>query len=105
MFPSEFADQFTSEADKRMTIVVDVHSDPNFGQVLEEGVGKAFEIYVLSEVDDHVQITLGGMYSNYEFEHPINDRLTDESMQILLETPNKPNLPDWIKNFFIGFDE
>lgn len=45
-----------------MTIVIDVQSDPNFGQVLEESIGKAFKIYMLSEVENHVQLTLGGMY-------------------------------------------
>lgn len=104
-FPSAFADQFTSEADTSMAIVADVHTDPNSGQVLEEGVGKAFEIYVLVEVEGIIQITFGGMFSYYEFVHPMSDRLTDESWQALLGTPNEPGLPDWTTNFIVGSDE
>jgi len=40
-----------------------------------------------------------------EFLHPISERLTDVSGQILLGTPNEPALPDWTENFIVKPEE
>jgi len=91
-------DPYASEADGRMAIIADVHTDPNTGQVLEVGTGNPFSIYVV--VQDHngkIRLTKGATFSYYEFKHPMNDRLTDEAWHTMLDT-NTPNLPEWITN-------
>ncbi|WP_455140436.1 DUF3160 domain-containing protein [Candidatus Hodarchaeum mangrovi] len=87
---------YTSEADDRMAIIADVHTDPNLGEVLEVGTGNAFSIYVVvSDSNSHLRLTRGGTFSYYEFKNPLTNRLTDEEWHIMLDT-NPPALPAWI---------
>jgi hypothetical protein len=95
-FSAEVEGQITSEADERMAIVADVHTEGNSGQVLEEGVGDAFTIYVVAPVEGQQVVAQGGVFSYYEFKQPMDDRLTDEAWQAL-ET--KPDLPPWTASF------
>lgn len=95
-FSAKVKEEITSEADERMAIVADVHTDTNTGQVLEEGVGDAFLIYVVAPVEGQLVATQGGVFSYYEFTHPMDDRLTDEAWQAL---EPKPDLPVWTGSF------
>jgi hypothetical protein len=95
-FSVEVSGQITSEADERMAIVADVHTEGNSGQVLEEGVGDAFTIYVVAPVEGQQVVTQGGVFSYYEFKQPMSDRLTDEAWQAL---EPKPDLPRWTASF------
>lgn len=90
--------ELASESDERMAIIADVHTDPNSGQVLEEGVGDAFSIYVIVQVNGERTLALGGLFSYYEFKHPLADRLTDEAWQAM--TP-RPAQPDWTTTFIV----
>ena len=91
-------DQLSSEADERMAVVADVHTDPNSGQVLQEAVGDAFRIYVLVSSDGGTTATVGGVFSYYEFKQPMSDRLTDEAWQAM---DPKPPQPDWTASFIV----
>ncbi|MFQ5813805.1 MAG: DUF3160 domain-containing protein, partial [Anaerolineae bacterium] len=95
-FSAQVKEQITSEADERMAIVADVHTDVNTGQVLEEGVGDAFLIYAIAPVEGQLVATQGGVFSYYEFTQPMDDRLTDEAWQAL---EPKPDLPVWTESF------
>jgi hypothetical protein len=95
-FSAKVKEEITSEADERMAIVADVHTDVNSGQVLEEAVGDAFLIYVIAPVEGQLMVTQGGVFSYYEFIQPMDDRLTDEAWQKL---ESKPDLPVWTKGF------
>jgi hypothetical protein len=86
-----------TETDENLAIVADVHTDVNTQQVLEEGVGSVFLIFVVVNVDGTIIITEGGVFSYYEFTHPISDRLTDEQWQSM----EKPPLPEWTSSFII----
>jgi hypothetical protein len=79
-------------------IVADVATDPN-GQVLEEGTGKIFEIYVVVPIDGKLRIAKGGVYSYYEFTWPMSDRLTDKKWRELLNSSQAPDLPSWTNAF------
>jgi hypothetical protein len=87
-----------SEADKNVAIVADVHTDVNTGQVLEEGVGAVFTIYVVVQAEGRIFLAKGGVFSYYEFLQPMSDRLTDEQWQAM----EKPPLPEWTQNFIIS---
>jgi len=95
-FSAKVEEEITSEADERMAIVADVHTDVNTGLVLEEGVGDAFIIYVVAPLEGRLVVTQGGVFSYYEFTHPMDDRLTDEAWQKL---EPKPDLPTWVGSF------
>ena len=98
-FPSEILEKITSETDEKMEIVADVHTDVNTGQVLEEGVGSPFNIYVIIDDAQGARICRGAVFSYYEFKHPMEDRLTDEKWQEMGEKRERPNQPDWVKSF------
>ena len=98
-FPSEILEKITSDADERMEIVADVHTDVNTGQVLEEGVGSPFNIYVIIDDTRGIRICRGAVFSYYEFKHPMNDRLTDEKWQEMGEKRERPSQPNWVKTF------
>lgn len=57
-------------------LVVDVATDPN-GSVLELATGGASTIYVVVPVDGTLRIASGTVYSFYQFEWPMSDRMTD----------------------------
>jgi hypothetical protein len=95
-FSATVKEEITSEADERMAVVADVHTDVNTGQVLEEGVGDAFTIYVIAPVEGRLVAAQGGVFSYYEFTQPMDDRLTDEAWQKL---EPKPDLPVWMGSF------
>jgi hypothetical protein len=95
-FSAKVEEEITSEADERMAVVADVHTDVNTGQVLEEGVGDAFLIYVIAPVEGQLVATQGGVFSYYEFTQPMDDRLTDEAWQAL---EPKRDLPIWTGSF------
>ena len=95
-FSAKVKEEITSEADERMAIVADVHTDVNTGLVLEEGVGDAFLIYVIAPVEGQLVAVQGGVFSYYEFTQPMDDRLTDEAWQAL---EPKPDLPVWTESF------
>lgn len=73
--------------------------------VLEEGVGRINEIYVvvplvLPDGSLRLQVTRGGVFSYYEFEWPADDRLTDEKWRAMLDEGSAPPLPEWTASFF-----
>ena len=97
-FSGEAEGDTASPADDRMAIIADVHTDPNTSQVLEEGVGDAFPIYVVVLIDGQQVVTLGGVFSYYEFKQPMSDRLTDEAWQAM---EPKPARPAWTQSFIV----
>ena len=98
-FPSEILEKITSDTDEKMEIVADVHTDVNTGQVLEEGVGSPFNIYVIIDSARGIRVCRGAVFSYYEFKHPMEDRLTDEKWQEMGEKRERPNQPDWVRTF------
>lgn len=92
-------EKITSDTDEKMEIVADVHTDVNTGQVLEEGVGSPFNIYVIIDSARGARICRGAVFSYYEFKHPMEDRLTDEKWQEMGEKRERPIQPDWVNSF------
>jgi len=87
--------ELISEADEDMAVIADVHSDLYREECLEEGVGHAYEIYVVVPIQGKLYLTRGPVFSYYEFKHPIADRLTDEAWQKLLGGKKPPKVPSW----------
>ena len=66
---------------KDMPIVVDIHTDPNSNQVLEEAIGYPKSVYHnIGETQAR-----GALFTHYEFKHPQSDRLTDAAWQMMLK--------------------
>jgi len=88
------ANTFTAVEDNPVMLVADVATDPN-GVVLEEGTGYVYNIFVVVPIEGELRIARGGVYSHYEFEHPMDDRLTDEKWREMLESGNAPEMKPW----------
>jgi len=106
-FIKNFGDELNaviSEVDekaKKTTIIADVHTEGNTGQVLEEGVGYVDLIVVAYKVPDgRILIGAGPVMSYYEFKQPMQDRLTDEKWREVLRT-EPPERPEWYSDFGI----
>jgi hypothetical protein len=74
--------------------------------VLEEGIGRISEIYVVVPLitEDgtiRLQVAKGGVFAYYEFPWPADDRLTDEKWRTMLDDGTAPPLPEWTDSFFI----
>jgi hypothetical protein len=80
--------------DKNMPVIADIHTAD--ASVLEIGVGKAQEIYVIVNIEGKLKLTRGAIFSYYEFWHPASDRLTDEKWQEMVNIGHAPMQPDWI---------
>ncbi len=87
------------EEDEQAAVVADVATGA--GQVLEEGVGRVFEIYVtVPNGAGGLHIAKGGIFSYYEFPRNINDgRLTDEEWRAMLDAGTAPPQPAWTGAF------
>ncbi len=97
-------------------IISDIATDPN-GSVLEIGTGKVDEILVVVEVEGSLRIASGTVYSYYEFEQPMDQRLTDQEWWVRLGIDYAQNpdgsinfdtnregvaQPEWVNNFKIN---
>ena len=88
-----------NDTDNEMAVIADVHTDPNSGQVLEVGVGYPLALYVIVPGSQGPVLAFGGMFSYYEFKHPMSDRLTDEAWQDMLHAGEEPDTPEWADDF------
>lgn len=85
---------------KETTIVADVHTDTNSGQVLQEAVGYVNLIVVAyKNPDGRISIGAGPVFSYYEFKESMSNRLSDEQWKGLLEAGQQPNRPQWTRSF------
>jgi hypothetical protein len=92
-----YATEFTE--DEQAALVADVATDPN-GQVLEEAIGRVFEIFVVvPDGRGGLQIAKGGVFSYYEFPWPMVDRLTNEKWRAMVTAGEQPEQPEWTASF------
>ncbi|HPR40951.1 MAG TPA: DUF3160 domain-containing protein [Candidatus Methanofastidiosa archaeon] len=94
-FSAEVSNELESEADSSIALVADVHTDVNSYMVLEEAVGYPYTIYVIVEIDGEVLVVQGPVFSYYEFKQPLDNRLTDEEWQEMLNEGSNPGIPGW----------
>ena len=81
---AEYPDEpYYSPQDHPAPIVADIATDPN-GYCLEVGTGRPMEMMVVVEVDGMLKIASGPVYSFYQFEQPISERLTDNKWRQML---------------------
>jgi hypothetical protein len=84
----------------KTTIIADVHTDLNTKKCLEEASGYLDYIVVAYKMpSEDIILAVGPVLSYYEFKHPINERLTDETWREMLKNGKTPERPRWIKSF------
>jgi len=86
--------------EKQAALVADVATAPDSGRVLEEAIGRVFEIaVVVPDGRDSLHLARGGVFSYYEFPWPMDDRLTDEAWKEMLAAGQAPAQPVWTNSF------
>ena len=90
--------------DKKVAVVADVFTAAGENVaiddmcVLYEGVGPAYEIYVVVEIDGSLYLTRGSVFSYREFTRLMSDpRMTDEEWQQELKKSPTGGTPSWMK--------
>jgi len=83
-------------------VIADIATDPNGGRVLENGVGRVFDIYVVAPIEGRLVLTRGGVFAHYEFVQPLSNRLTDEAWREMLAAGDAPPLADWTGSFMVA---
>lgn len=85
----------------RMAIVADVYTNAELGKILETAVGIPYRMYVaLNDGQGGKRIAVGYVFSYYEFEHPMSDRMTDEAWKKIAYDPASGTdeyLPFWAR--------
>ena len=89
-------------------IIADIATDPN-GTVLEVGTGIPSTIYVVVQVNGKIKLASGSVYSFYQFEWPMDDRLTDSKWRQMMGWQADENgnynwnksidRPEWTKSY------
>jgi hypothetical protein len=95
--PSDPNAEFSTDLnDQDAAVVADVATGgPTLDQALEEGTGRIMEIYVVAPIEGKLVLTRGGIYSQYEFDQPTSNRLTDEQWRQMLDSNQIPSIGDW----------
>jgi len=85
----------------KTSVVADVHTDGNTGQVLEVGTGMVDWVIVVHNTPEDVLVaSVGPIFTYYEFPHPMSDRLTDEAWREMLATDAAPPRPEWVSEIY-----
>jgi hypothetical protein len=90
---------YGEKPDAYLPVVADVHTDPNSGLVLEEGVGDTNFVIVAVDNGPHRRVYVGPGYSYYEFTLPAEQRMTDEEWEARLRAGKAPAPPDFTQMF------
>lgn len=97
----EGVDHPSALAENPAALIADVATNPNDGQVLEEGTGFISNIYAVVPLDGKLRIAKGAVYSYYEFPWPAQDRLTDQKWKEMLESGETPDPPSWAQIYTV----
>jgi hypothetical protein len=88
--------------ESRTVVVSDVHTDPNSGLCLEEGVGFVHLMVVVVPTADGPVACVGPVFEHHEFAQPLSaGRLTDEEWQAMLEGGTAPAMAPWARDFMV----
>lgn len=83
--------------DLRPTLVADVMTNPDAGEVLQEASGPLDLLVVVARSPGTADlfVAAGPVASYFEFRRPVAQRLTDEGWRALLASPQAPPPPSW----------
>lgn len=76
--------------------MVDVHTDPLSGNVLEVGTGSVEFLVAAIDNEGDTRVYVGPVSSYYEFTWPAAKRLTDDAWGQMLRTDRVPDRPQWM---------
>jgi hypothetical protein len=96
-----------SDSDRLDAIVVDVHTDfpdtihDDPGSILHQGIGMVPLLMMAVDNGNDKMIFAGPVLSHYEFEEPINNRLSDSEWLNQLKAGKIPPQLEWTQNYLV----
>jgi hypothetical protein len=75
--------------------VADVFSNPSTGQFMEVGIARPRALYVLYPIQGREILCRGAVFPYHEF--ACRARLTDAEWKSLLDSPERPETPEWCR--------
>jgi hypothetical protein len=90
---------YAGDPQKWNPTVADVHTDVNSGNVLEEAVGDVTFLVVAVDNQKDRAVYVGPIYSHYELQVPMSNRMTDADWHRRIESGDLPPRPDWTRSF------
>lgn len=91
-----------TENGARSALIADVHTDTLKGEIMYEATGIPNYIYVAIKDANGIRLTKGLVFSYFEFNNPLGERLTDEKWREFNYTQDKsklPSAPAWSSSF------
>jgi len=82
--------------DQKAALVTDVAT--GIDRILLEGIGQPTKIFIVLP-DEPRRIATGAVFTQYEFDAPITERMTDEVWQAKVEAGDIPPLAGWMSSF------
>lgn len=87
-------------------LVADIATNATDGTCLELGIGTVNTIYVLVPINGELHLTCGGVFSDYEFEVPISQRLNDSEWRNMRgiggsSSGSAPSMVPWVSDFTV----
>jgi hypothetical protein len=79
--------------DRKAALITDVAT--GIDRILLEGIGQPTRIYVILP-DEPFRIGTGAVFTTYEFEAPLDQRMTDEDWQAKVESGQTPPMAPWL---------
>ncbi|HOY66468.1 MAG TPA: DUF3160 domain-containing protein [Candidatus Ozemobacteraceae bacterium] len=92
--------EFYNIVQEETSLVADVFTGDQ--TCLEVAIGRVFELWVRCMGPRGERLHRGGIFSFYEFEQPVADRLTDSAWRKMLRDGKAPALPGWTASFISG---
>ncbi len=100
-FPEAILSEIGCADDKYQDIIVDVFTKPGVDDVLQIGVGKPLNLFVLIDDKGGRRICRGTMLSYYEFHHPASNRFTNAQWRRMGMENSRPEKPAWTQSFIV----
>ena len=95
-------------------LVTDIATNADRGTVLEIATGQISEVLAIAPVKGQLRLVSGGVYSFYQFEQPMGERLTDTKWRQMMgyelndgsyeyDSSQKKPVEDWTRGFQIEY--
>ncbi len=92
--------EFYNIVQEETSLVADVFNGD--GTCLEVALGRVFELWVRCNGPRGERLHRGGIFSFYEFEQPVSNRLSDEGWRKMMRDGKAPPPPGWTSSYLSG---
>ncbi|MBU1429670.1 DUF3160 domain-containing protein [Myxococcota bacterium] len=85
--------------ERGVTLVTDIYTQLTLAEVLQVGIGRLLNLFVIVPDGPSEALTQGALHSYRAFKQPMSARMTDEAFWETLKDSAGPPLPAWTRSF------